>query len=116
MPGGTKGAMLHSFEVAIMCALVALMTSSCSVSPSPRKEVGYDPAASIALNITRMAGLDGLVDQDDQKFPGATGGVEISDVGYAATSALNPPPGFGGGAGVAMGVLSLFTASPRQVG
>ena len=95
--------------------MMALALAACAPSPKTDVSSTYDPAASTALNIVRMAGLEGLSDQDHQALPGPSGGIGIADVGFAASSAVAPPPGFGGGAGIAMGALSLLTAPPRQI-
>lgn len=99
--------MMRSLWCLLAAALVPLWGCSAPAEPT------YDPQASLALNVVRMAGLEGLSDRPAHS-PAMSGGVGIADAGFAVASAATPPPGFGPGAGAGMGFLSLLaTPAPR---
>lgn len=99
--------MMRSLWCLLAAALVPLW--GCSVPPEPV----YDPQASTALNVVRMAGLEGLSDRPAHS-PAISGGAGMTDAGFAAASVATPPPGIGSAAGIGMGLLSVLAApAPR---
>jgi hypothetical protein len=70
----------------------------------------------LAFNVANFAGATNLADVEHQKKASQTGSSEAGQVGHAISSAVSPPPGFGGGAGAAMGVLSLLTGGSGSSG
>ncbi|MGE5517263.1 MAG: hypothetical protein ACM31D_15775 [Bacteroidota bacterium] len=99
--------MTRSLSRLLVVAVVALW--GCSAPP----ESVYDPQVSTALNVVRMAGLEGLSDCPVHS-PAISGGAGIADAGFAAASATTPPPGIGSTAGIGMGLLSMLAApAPR---
>lgn len=94
-----------------LCALTAALAAlwGCATVPAPT----YDPTASTALNVVRMAGLEGVADIPSHS-PAMKGGAGVADYGFAASAPLSAPPGFSPGASAGMGLLSvLTTSSPR---
>lgn len=99
--------MTRSLSCLFAVAVVALW--GCAAPPEPT----YDPHDSTALNVVRMAGLEGLTDHPTHS-PAISGGAGIADAGFATASAAAPPPGIGPAAGIGMGLLSVLAApAPR---
>ena len=91
---------------------IAALGLLAGCSQVPRSGMSYDPAASTALNIVRLAGLDGMT--DDPALPVGASGTSLADVGFGASSIARPPPSVGGNGGAALGVASLLGNLPVE--
>jgi len=90
--------------------LAAFALSACSQLPAG--EARFEPSASTALNVVRMAGLEGLSDSP-APVP-SSHGTTLADAGFAVSTISNPPPGIGNGGGLALGALSLLGSLPVE--
>lgn len=88
---------------------LVVLTVGCA---SAADEYQPDPKASEAWNVAHSAGMTRIEDVERETLPSNGGlGRDVTDTGFALSSAFNPPPGISSGMGVGFGVLSLFTAS-----
>lgn len=94
----------------VLLAFYTIALSACASHGVPEDEK-YDPTASEALNITRMAGLDGLKDVPYQDWNNRTPIGDMLDSSYAISNIFTPAPGLGMAGGLAFSALFLLSNS-----
>ena len=87
--------------------ILSAALAACATGPRP-----VNPEKSLALNLAEAGGIDGLKDQaltsEDYSRIHSSGADVISDVGWAAANFSAPAPGFSGGWGLGLGLLSMI--------
>lgn len=91
----------------IFWACSALLLSACASNGVPT-EVRYDPDKSEALNVTEMAGLEGLKDIPAQQWNSDDPVGDTLDASYAVSNIFTPAPGFDLAGGLAFSALFIL--------